>query len=133
LFEGGNAWKRPSLHPFQKRAASGRDEVKSPATPAWLSAATVSPPPATETRLPSWVSAAAVLASATVAASNGGVSNAPSGPFQTRGPAGLEHIGQRLDRRRPDVEDHLVGGNFMDVAGAKARRIRRELLCHTTS
>src|SRR5206468_7980335 len=53
-------------------------------TPAWLRAATVSPPPATETSDPSLVSAAAVLASATVAASNGIVSNAPNGPFQTK-------------------------------------------------
>src|SRR3546814_11057979 len=59
-------------------------KVKSPATPAWLSAATVSPPPATEVSEPSRVSAAAVLASATVAVSKGGVSNAPSGPFHTK-------------------------------------------------
>src|SRR4029079_44789 len=54
------------------------------ATPRGWSAATVSPPPATETSEPSFVSAAAVLASATVAVSKGGVSNAPSGPFQTK-------------------------------------------------
>src|SRR6185369_11131326 len=59
-------------------------KLNSCATPAWFSAATVSPPPATDTSDPSFVSAAAVCASATVAASKGGISNAPSGPFQTR-------------------------------------------------
>src|SRR5436309_1021695 len=72
----------PSIH-SRKAPPAVETKVKSSATPAWFSAATVSPPPATETRLPSWVSAAAVRASATVAASNGGVSKAPSGPFQT--------------------------------------------------
>src|SRR3546814_13891127 len=46
--------------------------------------ATVSPRPATETCVPPSVRAAAVFASATVAASNGGVSNAPGGPFHTK-------------------------------------------------
>src|SRR5688500_3380636 len=73
----------PSIH-SRKAPPAVETKVKSAATPAWLSAATVSPPPATDTRLPSWVSAAAVFASATVAWSNGGVSNAPSGPFHTR-------------------------------------------------
>ena len=43
----------------------------------------MSPPPATEVSPPDLVSAAAVLASAIVAVSKGGVSNAPSGPFHT--------------------------------------------------
>src|SRR5438270_12798073 len=73
---------RPSIHPRNAPPAV-ETKVKSCATPAWLSAATVSPPPATDTSDPSLVSAAAVFASATVAASNGGTSNAPSGPFQT--------------------------------------------------
>jgi len=42
-----------------------------------LSAATVSPPPATDTSEPSLVNAAAVFAKATVAASNGATSKAP--------------------------------------------------------
>src|SRR6476469_7694855 len=74
---------RPSIH-SRKAPPAVETKVKSSATPAWLSAATVSPPPATETSEPSLVSAAAVFARATVAASNGGTSNAPSGPFQTR-------------------------------------------------
>src|SRR5690606_8125011 len=66
----------PSIH---SRNAPPAVEMKvmSSATPAWLSAATVSPPPATDTSEPSFVSAAAVCASATVAVSKGGVSNAP--------------------------------------------------------
>src|SRR3546814_14804667 len=43
----------------------------------------MSPPPATDTREPSLVSAAAVFANATVAVSKGGVSKAPRGPFHT--------------------------------------------------
>src|SRR4051794_12394357 len=74
---------RPSIH-SRNAPPAVETKAKSPATPAWLSAATVSPPPATDTSEPSLVSAAAVLASATVAVSNGGVSNAPSGPFQTK-------------------------------------------------
>ena len=55
----------------------------SSATPAWFNAATVSPPPATETSNPLVVSAAASFATATVAVSNGASSKAPSGPFHT--------------------------------------------------
>src|SRR4051812_24099729 len=73
---------RPSIH-SKNAPPAVETKLKSCATPAWLSAATVSPPPATDTRDPSLVRAAAVFASATVAVSNGGVSNAPSGPFQT--------------------------------------------------
>src|SRR3954452_23827898 len=73
---------RPSIH-SRKAPPAVETKVKSCVTPAWLSAATVSPPPATDTSEPSLVSAAAVLANATVAASNGGTSNAPSGPFHT--------------------------------------------------
>src|SRR5690349_5767055 len=73
---------RPSIH-SRNAPPAVETKVKSCATPAWFSAATVSPPPATETSDPSLVNAAAMFASATVASSNGGVSNAPSGPFQT--------------------------------------------------
>ena len=52
-------------------------------TPACFNAATVSPPPATERNLPAFVAAATACARDTVAASNGGVSNAPKGPFHT--------------------------------------------------
>ena len=83
LFEDSHARSvRPSIH-SRNAPPAVETKVKSSATPAWLSAATVSPPPATDTSEPSLVSAAAVFASATVAASKGGVSNAPSGPFQT--------------------------------------------------
>ena len=51
--------------------------------PAWRSADTVSPPPATLLSFPAWVAAATAFAMATVPASNGAVSNAPTGPFQT--------------------------------------------------
>src|SRR4029079_1385492 len=73
---------RPSIH-SKNAPPAVETKLKSPVAPAWFSAATVSPPPATETSEPSLVSAAAVFASATVASSNGGVSKAPSGPFQT--------------------------------------------------
>src|SRR3546814_1262480 len=73
----------PSIH-SRKAPPAVETKVKSSATPAWLSAATVSPPPATETSDPSLVSAAAVRASWTVAQSKGGVSKAPRGPFQPR-------------------------------------------------
>jgi len=53
-------------------------------TPAAASAATVSPPPATDSSLPAAVCAATAWASATVPVSNGLISKAPSGPFQTR-------------------------------------------------
>src|SRR3546814_3022728 len=72
----------PSIH-SRKAPPAVETKLKSPATPAWLSAATVSPPPATEVSPPSLVSAAAVFASATVALSKGAISNAPSGPFHT--------------------------------------------------
>src|SRR3954449_23931 len=74
---------RPSIH-SRNAPPAVETKVKSCVTPAWLRAATVSPPPATDTSEPSLVSAAAVFASATVAVSNGGISNAPSGPFHTR-------------------------------------------------
>jgi hypothetical protein len=47
-----------------------------------FSAATVSPPPATEISPPARVSSAALAAAALVAASKGSISKAPSGPFQ---------------------------------------------------
>ena len=114
---------RPSIH-SRNAPPAVETKVKSPATPAWLSAATVSPPPATETRLPSLVSAAAVLRQAQPSpCRTARVSNAPSGPFQTKSAAGLEHVGERLDRGRADVEDHLVGRDLVHIAGAQARRI----------
>ena len=83
--------------------------MKSSATPAWLSAATVSPPPATETRLPSWVSAAAVFAQRNRrSVERRGLERAERTVPDQRA-AGLEHVGQRFDRGRADVEDHLVG------------------------
>ena len=48
-----------------------------------LMTATVSPPPATETNPCALVRSAAKRAIVTVPWSNGGISNAPSGPFQT--------------------------------------------------
>src|SRR3546814_11295041 len=92
----GNAL--PSIH-SRKAPPAVETKVKSPATPAWLSAATVSPPPANEVSEPSRVSAAAVLASATVAVSKGGVSQAQSGPFhhkvsQEERRGGKEVVGQ---------------------------------------
>src|SRR6185295_18482538 len=73
---------RPSIHSRNAPPAVETNENSS-ATPAWFKAATVSPPPATDTSEPSLVSAAAVFASPTVAWSNGSVSNAPRGPFHT--------------------------------------------------
>ena len=51
-------------------------------------------------------------------------------PVPDQRPAGLEHVGQRLDRGRADVEDHLVGGDLVHVAGAHARRVGGEFLRH---
>ncbi len=45
--------KFTAFHPFQESATRSRNKRKSSATPAWFSAATVSPPPATDIRLPS--------------------------------------------------------------------------------
>src|SRR5262249_10212140 len=72
----------PSIH-SRKAPPAVETKVRSSATPATLTAATGWPPPATETSPPDLVSAAAVLASAIVARSNGVISKAPSGPFQT--------------------------------------------------
>ena len=53
-------------------------------TPATLSAATVSPPPAKLTSFFASVSSATASATSTVPVSNGSTSKAPNGPFQTR-------------------------------------------------
>ena len=69
-------------------AAVEANEIRSN-TPAWRSAARVSPPPATDSSLPASVRSATVLATSLVPASNGGISKAPSGPFQTSVAASL--------------------------------------------
>src|SRR3546814_16679355 len=102
----GNAL--PSIH-SRKAPPAVETKVKSPATPAWLSAATVSPPPATEVSEPSRVSAAAVLASATVAVSKGGVSNAQSGQLHNK----VRHFLSRSPERRAGKECEVrvdIGG-----------------------
>ena len=58
--------------------------LRRPMTPATLSAATVSPPPAKLTSFFASVSSATASATATVPVSNGSTSKAPNGPFQTR-------------------------------------------------
>ncbi len=93
-----------------------------PATPASFNAETVSPPPATALSLPSRVRKPTVFAIAKVAASNGGVSNAPNGPFHTSvliSPSSLLDLDDRL---RPDVEDHLVLGDMIDADDARSAR-----------
>src|SRR3984893_7140188 len=72
----------PSIHSRNSPAA---DEtwLKAWATPAWFSAATVSPPPATEISFLALVRSAACRAATMVPRSNGVISKAPSGPFQT--------------------------------------------------
>jgi hypothetical protein len=124
--------RRPSIH-SRNAPPAVETKVKSSATPAWLSAATVSPPPATETRLPSCVSAAAVLASATVAASNGGVSNAPSGPFHTRVRQFLMASASASSRRRPNIKDHLVGRDLVNVQVRTLGGLGANSLATTTS
>ncbi len=37
------------------------------------------------------------------------------------GAAVLQHIGERLYRGWADIEDHFIGGDFMDVDGARWR------------
>ncbi len=73
----------PSIH-SRNAPPAVEMKVKSSAAPAWFRAETVSPPPATDTSLPSRVRRAATWAAAVVAASNGAISKAPSGPFQIR-------------------------------------------------
>src|SRR6201999_1685118 len=76
----GNAL--PTIH--SRKAPPAVDTyVNCSVTPAAFKAATVSPPPATDTSLPALVRAAAYLAIATVAFSTHRTSNAPSGPFHT--------------------------------------------------
>src|SRR3546814_19613396 len=41
--------------------------------------------------------------------------------------AGLKDIGRCLDSRRTNIQDHLIGGYFVQIDGAR-RRIGRELL-----
>src|SRR5450631_66712 len=72
----------PSSH-SRKAPPAVETYVNRSTTPATLSAATVSPPPATVTSLPAAVSSAAASATSTVPLSNGSISKAPNGPFQT--------------------------------------------------
>ncbi len=106
----------PSIH-SRKAPPAVETKVKSSATPAWLSAATVSPPPATETSWPAWVSAAAVWASCDGGAVEGRGLEGAERAVPDQGAAGLEGVGERLDGGRADVEDHLVGRDLVDVAG----------------
>src|SRR5690606_15576110 len=78
----------PSNH-SRKAPPAVDTKVKSLATPACFSAATVSPSPATERKAPVRVKPATVRAIAGVPRSKGVVSKAPSGPFHTsvRAPA----------------------------------------------
>ena len=72
-------------------------------TPAFTSAAAVSPPPATLRTFFTFVAAATALATALVAVSNGSISNAPIGPFQII----VEH-GRNLLLILPFLDQHLV-------------------------
>ena len=56
-----------------------------------------------------WSAPAACLAATTVPRSNGVISNAPSGPFQTSVLASSIAATNARDRLRADVEDHVVG------------------------
>jgi hypothetical protein len=107
---------RPSIH-SRKAPPAVETKLKSSATPAWLSAATVSPPPATETSCPPCQRRRG-RASARWRHRTAGSRTRPAARSRP-GSAGLEHIGQGLDRRRADVEDHLVGLDLVDVAGAQ--------------
>ena len=120
---------RPSIH-SRNAPPAVETKVKSCATPAWLSAATVSPPPATETRLPSLVSAAAVLRQRHRRRVERRRFERAERPVPDQRPASLQRVGERLDRRRADVEDHLVRGDLVDIAGAQARRVGREFFRH---
>src|SRR5262249_53500435 len=72
----------PSSH-SRKAPPAVETYVNRPVAPAALSAATVSPPPATVTIFPAAVSSAAASATSTVLMSKGSSSKAPNGPFQT--------------------------------------------------
>ena len=82
--------------------------------PAGGRAATVSPPPATLRSFPARVSSPIFFATATVPRSKGGVSKAPSGPFQYEGARLLEHSGDTRYRYWTDIEDHLIAPNRLD-------------------
>ena len=62
-------------------------------------------------------------ASAMVAASNGGVSKAPSGPFQTSVFSAASRAISAGDGRRADIEDHRVGRHRIDRHGLR-RHVR---------
>ena len=84
LFESGDAGQRAPFHPFEEGAARRRDEGEIVRHAGVVESRDRVAAAGDRDQRASLVSAAAVCASATVAASNGGVSNAPSGPFQTR-------------------------------------------------
>ena len=116
-----DARQRLAFHPFEKRAARGRHVGEPSAAPARLSAATVSPPPATETSLPACGQLAPPpprprwcrCRRARARMRRTGRSTPPSSPAPAR-------RSTCSTRARADVEDHVVG-----------RRPRRSPRCAT--
>ena len=99
----GDARQFTSFEPLEERTASGRDIGKSSVTPAAFNAATVSPPPATDTSLPAFVNFAAARASANVPSPNGEISKAPERAVPKQRSDSSRTRGHARDRSRPDI------------------------------
>ena len=130
LFERGDAWQRAAFHPFEKRSARGRDEGEVLRDAGMVERC-------------DRVAAAGDRDQGAFLGQRRGRLGERDGrrverrrferaerPVPDQSPAGLEHVGERLDRGRADVEDHLVGCDLVHVAGPNARRVGRELLRH---
>ena len=91
------------------------------ATPAWLTAASESPPPTTDAAGES----ATARATASVPAANGAISKTPIGPFQKIVPARPAALRVELGRSRPDVQPHPAVGDRVRRARPASRRRRR--------
>ena len=118
-----DARQRLAFHPFQERAAGGRDigEIVGDAgmverRDRVAAAGDRNQLAGLGARRPR------ALAAATVALSKGSISKAPSGPFQTSVAARSIHCVDRLDRLRADIEDHAVGGHGVDRRPSRWRR-----------
>ena len=117
--ERGNSGQGLALQPFQEGAARGGD-VAHPVEHAGAAQCrhrVAAAGDAAQRTCP--VAVATALANAVVAASNGGVLNAPSGPFQTSVRHAPEMTDQRVHRRRTNIQDHRIGRHCLDRHGLR--------------